>query len=66
MPAVANAVFDAVGVRTGIDLDALVDTSQWLESTVLDRPIASRVYRACLGARERAATDTHQDSGEST
>lgn len=49
--------FDAAGIETGIDLDALVDASEWMESTVLDRPIASRVYRACLGARQRAKTD---------
>jgi len=48
--------FDAAGIETGIDLDALVDASAWLEAEVLDRPVQSRVYRACLGARERAAS----------
>ena len=49
------ALFEAAGVRTGIDLDALVDTTAWLEREVLHRPLPGRVYRARLGARERAA-----------
>ncbi len=59
------ALFDAAGIETGIDLDALVDTGAWLESQVLDRPIGSRVYRASLGARERAAADAAGAAGES-
>ncbi len=58
------ALFDAAGVETGIDLDALVDVAAWLESQVIDRAIASRVYRATLGARERAAEQTQRSEGE--
>lgn len=56
--------FDAAGVTTGIDLDALVDTSAWLEAHVLDRAIGSRVYRASLGARERANARLETGAGE--
>ena len=47
-------LFEREGVRTGIDLDALVDASDWLERDVLARPLPGRVYRARLGARQRA------------
>jgi len=47
-------LFERAGVRTGIDLDALVDTTAWLERAVLRRPLPGRVYRAKLGQRERA------------
>ena len=47
-------LFEREGVRTGIDLDALVDASHWLERDVLARPLPGRVYRARLGARQRA------------
>jgi len=47
------ALFEAAGVPTGIDLDALVDTTAWLEREVLRRPLPGRVYRARLGARAR-------------
>jgi isopropylmalate/homocitrate/citramalate synthase len=33
------------GVETGIDLDALIDVSAWLEG-VLGRPLPGQVYRA--------------------
>ena len=58
------ALFDAAGIETGIDLDALVDAAAWLESEVIDRPIASRVYRATIGARERAAATEAREGGE--
>jgi len=45
--------FEKSGVATGISLDALVDTSGWLEDEVLKRPLPGRVYRAVRGARER-------------
>jgi hydroxymethylglutaryl-CoA lyase len=48
------ALFEAAGVPTGVDLDALVDASAWLEREVLRRPLPGRVYRARLGARARA------------
>jgi hydroxymethylglutaryl-CoA lyase len=50
-------LFERAGVRTGIDLDALVDTTAWLERAVLRRPLPGRVYRARLGQRERAQRD---------
>ncbi len=48
-------LFECEGVTTGVDLDGLVDASSWLEREVLHRPLPGRVYRARLGARERAA-----------
>ncbi len=48
-------LFESAGVSTGIDLDALVDTSAWLEAEVLGRPLPGRVYRARRGKREREA-----------
>ena len=47
-------LFEREGVRTGIDLDALVDASDWLERDVLARPLPGRVFRARLGERQRA------------
>jgi hydroxymethylglutaryl-CoA lyase len=47
------ALFEAAGLRTGVDLDALVDATAWLERDVLRRPLPGRVYRARLAARER-------------
>jgi isopropylmalate/homocitrate/citramalate synthase len=38
-------LLDAEGVSTGIDLDALIETSHWLESQ-LGRPLEGYVYRA--------------------
>jgi hydroxymethylglutaryl-CoA lyase len=46
-------LFERAGVATGVDLDALVDTSAWLERDVLRRALPGRVYRARLGQRER-------------
>jgi hydroxymethylglutaryl-CoA lyase len=48
-------LFERSGVATGIDLDALVDASAWLEDAILGRALPGRVYRAVRGARERAA-----------
>jgi hydroxymethylglutaryl-CoA lyase len=48
-------LFERSGVSTGVSLDALVDTSTWLERAVLRRPLPGRVYRAVRGARERKA-----------
>ncbi|HXV37274.1 MAG TPA: hydroxymethylglutaryl-CoA lyase [Myxococcota bacterium] len=47
-------LFEREGVRTGVDLEALVDASAWLEREVLARKLPGRVLRAKLGARERA------------
>lgn len=41
-------MLDGLGVHTGVDLDALVDTSAWL-AQALGRPSASRVVRALSG-----------------
>ena len=46
-------LFEREGVRTGVDLDALVDASDWLERKVLARPLPGRVFRARLGERQR-------------
>jgi len=46
-------LFERAGVATGVDLDALVDTTAWLERDVLGRPLPGRVYRARLGQRQR-------------
>jgi hydroxymethylglutaryl-CoA lyase len=48
-------LFERSGVRTGIDLDALVDTTAWLERAVLRRALPGRVFRAILGQRQRNA-----------
>ena len=42
-----------LGIDTGIDLDALVDTAAWI-SAALGRAPASRVARALLAKRDRA------------
>jgi hydroxymethylglutaryl-CoA lyase len=48
-------LFESQGIATGVDLDALVDTSAWLEREVLKRRLPGRVLRARLGARERGS-----------
>jgi hydroxymethylglutaryl-CoA lyase len=48
-------LFERDGVCTGIDLDALVDASDWLERDVLARPLPGRVFRARLGERQRGS-----------
>jgi hydroxymethylglutaryl-CoA lyase len=48
-------LFERSGVATGVSLDALVDTSAWLEDRVLKRALPGRVYRAVRGSRERRA-----------
>jgi hydroxymethylglutaryl-CoA lyase len=47
-------LFERQGVSTGVDLDSLVDATQWLEREVLQRPLPGRVYRALSGQREMA------------
>jgi hydroxymethylglutaryl-CoA lyase len=46
-------LFERAGVATGVDLDALVDATAWLERDVLHRALPGRVYRATLGQRDR-------------
>jgi hydroxymethylglutaryl-CoA lyase len=48
-------LFERQDIRTGVELDTLVDASAWLEEQVLGRPLPGRVYRARRGARERAS-----------
>jgi hydroxymethylglutaryl-CoA lyase len=47
-------LFERAGIGTGVDLDKLVDAAAWLERDVLRRTLPGRVYRARIGARERA------------
>lgn len=47
-------LFTRAGIATGVDLDALVDASAWLEADVLKRRLPGRVFRARLGQRQRA------------
>jgi isopropylmalate/homocitrate/citramalate synthase len=44
-------MLDGDGVETGIDLDALISISEWLE-TLLGRPLEGQVYRAGSFSRE--------------
>jgi hydroxymethylglutaryl-CoA lyase len=44
-------LFEASGIATGIDLDALVDTAAWVEGNLLGRSLPSRVLRARLASR---------------
>ncbi len=46
-------MLNGLGVSTGVDLDALVDTARFI-SEALGRPPVSRVARAMLAKRERA------------
>ncbi len=48
-------LFETAGIDTGVELDALIDTSAWFEHEALQRPLPGRVLRARLGERERAA-----------
>ena len=45
-----------MGIATGLDLDALVDTAGWVSQQVLGRPPVSRVSRALLARRAQAVT----------
>jgi hydroxymethylglutaryl-CoA lyase len=44
-------LFEASGVATGVDLDALVETSAWVERDLLGRSLPGRVFRARLAGR---------------
>jgi len=46
-------MLEGMGVRTGIDLDKLVDAGR-LASTVVGHEVPSKYYRAAVGARARA------------
>jgi len=45
-------LFEREGVRTGVDLDALVDATAWMQEQ-LARPLPGRVFKARLGQRRR-------------
>src|SRR5215831_14405669 len=47
-------MLEGMGVRTGIDLDGLVDCSR-LASTLVGHEMPSKFYQAAVGARSRAA-----------
>ena len=47
-------MLEGMGVKTGVDLDKLVDCSR-LASTLVGHEMPSKVYRAAVGARARAA-----------
>ena len=44
-------MLDGDGVETGVDLDALISISEWLES-LLGRPLEGQVYRAGAFSKE--------------
>jgi hydroxymethylglutaryl-CoA lyase len=48
-------MLEGMGVRTGIDLDKLVDCAQ-LASTLVGHEVPSKYYRAAIGARSRASS----------
>jgi hydroxymethylglutaryl-CoA lyase len=49
-------LFEASGIATGIDLDALVDTAAWVERDLLRRSLPGRVFRARLARRSPEAS----------
>jgi len=46
-------LFERARVATGVDPDALVDATAWLERDVLKRRLPGRVFRAMLASRSR-------------
>src|SRR6185312_1886277 len=50
-----TTIDSALGVRTGIDLDKLVDCGR-LASTFVGHEVPSKYYRAAIGARSRTST----------
>ena len=48
-------MLDGMGVRTGVDLDKLVDCSR-LASALVGHEMPSKFYRAAMGARSRTAS----------
>jgi hydroxymethylglutaryl-CoA lyase len=48
-------MLEGMGVRTGIDLDRLVDAAR-LASTLVGHEVPSKYYRAAIGARSRASS----------
>jgi hydroxymethylglutaryl-CoA lyase len=56
-------LFERSGIATGVSLDALVDTSAWLERRVLKRALPGRVYRAVQASRSEAKPSEGQQQG---
>ena len=50
-------MLEGEGVETGIDLDALIAISEWLEG-VLGRPLEGQLYRAGRFPASRSARST--------
>ena len=48
-------MLEGMGVRTGVDMDKLVEASQ-LASTLVGHEVPSKYYRAAIGARSRASS----------
>ena len=48
-------MLEGMGIRTGIDLDRLVDCAR-LASTLVGHEVPSKYYRAAIGARSRASS----------
>jgi len=48
-------MLEGMGVRTGVDLDRLVDCAR-LASTLVGHEVPSKYYRAAIGARSRASS----------
>jgi hydroxymethylglutaryl-CoA lyase len=47
-------MLEGMGVRTGVDIDRLVEASR-LASTLVGHEVPSKYYRAHIGSRRRAA-----------
>ena len=47
-------MLEGMGVRTGVDLDKLVDCAR-LASTLVGHEVPSKYYRAAIGARSRTS-----------
>lgn len=52
-------LFEGMGIRTGVNLDLLVDTTLWLEQDVLKRALPGRVFRAKSAKRAKATQDAN-------
>ena len=48
-------MLEGMGVRTGVDLDKLIDCSR-LASSLVGHEMPSKYYRAAMGARQRSAS----------
>jgi hydroxymethylglutaryl-CoA lyase len=57
-------MLEGMGVRTGVDLDKLVQVSRFA-STLVGHEVPSKYYRAAIGTRSRATTtsSTHTTTG---